>query len=63
MSKRDNTPINAKVVSEKIKNSGIKNMGKAGIRELVKLVYQIEGETGEKYIRMEMGYPGFPPRK
>ncbi len=60
MSKRDNTPINAKVVSEKIKNSGIKNMGKAGIRELVKLVYQIEGETGEKYIRMEMGVPGLP---
>ena len=58
--KRDNTPIDAKVVSQKIKASSIHDMGKAGIRELVKLVYDIEGETGDKYIRMEMGVPGLP---
>ena len=58
--KRENTPINAQVVSQKIKESDIQDMGKAGIRELVKLVYEIEGETGDKYIRMEMGVPGLP---
>ncbi len=56
-----NTPINADIVSSKIKASGIKNIGKASIRELVSLVNGIEHETGEKYIRMEMGVPGLPP--
>ncbi len=60
MKKRENTPINAQVVTEKIKNSSIQDMGKASIRELVKLVYDIEGETGDNFIRMEMGVPGLP---
>ena len=60
MAKKENTPIDAQVVSKKIQNSGIQDMATAGIRELVKLVYQIEDETGAKYIRMEMGVPGLP---
>lgn len=56
-----NTPINFEVVSRKIKESGIENIGRASIRELLKVVNQIETETGEKYIRMEMGVPGLPP--
>ena len=56
-----NTPINAAVVSSKIKASGINNIGKASIRELVSLVNNIEHETGTKYIRMEMGVPGLAP--
>jgi len=56
-----NTPINANIVSSKIKASGIKNIGEASIRELVSLVNGIECETGKKYIRMEMGVPGLPP--
>jgi aspartate/methionine/tyrosine aminotransferase len=56
-----NTPINAKVVSAKIAESHVENIGKASIRELVHLVHAIEQETGEKYIRMEMGIPGLPP--
>ncbi|MCF6213490.1 MAG: pyridoxal phosphate-dependent aminotransferase [Flavobacteriaceae bacterium] len=56
-----NTPIKATVVASKIKASGIKNIGKASIRELVSLVNSIENETGEKYIRMEMGVPGLAP--
>src|SRR6056297_542679 len=60
MTKKENTPIDAQVVSKRIQASGIQDMGTAGIRELVKLVYQIEGETGDKYIRMEMGVPGLP---
>lgn len=36
-------------------------MNKASIREVVQVVNMIEAETGEKYVRMEMGVPGLPP--
>jgi len=52
------TPINQEVVSRKIKESKLPNIGKASIRELLKVVNQIEEETGKKFIRMEMGVPG-----
>jgi aspartate/methionine/tyrosine aminotransferase len=58
-----NTPINYEVVKQKIEESGLPNVGKASIRELVKLVSQIEKETGDRFIRMEMGIPGLPPAK
>lgn len=58
-----NTPINYRVVSQKIKESGLDSMGTASIREIVKLVNEIQAETGEKYIRMEMGVPGLEPCK
>jgi len=48
-------------VSRKIKESGLASVGKASIREVKKLVDQIQAETGDKYIRMEMGIPGLPP--
>lgn len=53
-----NTPIDFKTVESKINNSNFECVGKATIREIVKLVNEIEKETGEKYIRMEMGIPG-----
>jgi aspartate/methionine/tyrosine aminotransferase len=56
-----NTPINYKTVAAKIASSGIQNIGKASIRELVSLVNSIERVTGTKYIRMEMGVPGLAP--
>lgn len=52
------TPIDKKLVEEVIKNSGLECVGKASIREIVKIVNQIEDKTGEKFIRMEMGVPG-----
>lgn len=55
-----NTPIDASVVATKIKDSDLASLDTASIREIVKLVNQIEKETGEKYIRMEMGVPGLP---
>ena len=55
------TPINYEVVQKKIKESGLKKVGSASIRELVRLVNEIEAETGEKFIRMEMGVPGLMP--
>lgn len=56
-----NTPIDSKTVTEKIAQSGVENIGRASIRELVALVHQIEDATGEKFIRMEMGIPGLSP--
>jgi aspartate/methionine/tyrosine aminotransferase len=54
------TPINYEVVSRKIKESRIENIGKASIREIKKLIDEIEKETGERFVRMEMGIPGLP---
>lgn len=56
-----NTPINYQTVTQKINESPIESVGKASIRDIKKLVDQIEKATGEKYIRMEMGIPGLPP--
>ncbi|HDZ41787.1 MAG TPA: pyridoxal phosphate-dependent aminotransferase [Bacteroidetes bacterium] len=55
-----NTPINSLIVAAKIRESELDSLDNASIREIVKLVNQIEKETGEKYIRMEMGVPGLP---
>lgn len=55
------TPVSSEVIENKIKQLGIRDAGKASIREIVALVNQVEEETGEKYIRMEMGVPGLPP--
>jgi len=55
------TPIDYNTVTEKIEESGLKSVGKSSIREIKKLIDQIEGATGEKFIRMEMGVPGLPP--
>ena len=56
-----NTPINYTVVADEIASSGIQDIGKASIRELVSLVNNIERITDTKYIRMEMGVPGLAP--
>ncbi len=55
------TPIDAEVVSQKIKESNLKSLSKASIREIKRLVDTIEQTTGDRYIRMEMGVPGLPP--
>jgi len=58
-----NTPIDRLTVSKIIKESGLDNLGSSSIRELVRLVNNIESETGEKFVRMEMGVPGLEPDK
>lgn len=55
------TPINPEIVERHIKESKIRNLGTASIREIKKLINGIEKESGEKFIRMEMGVPGLPP--
>jgi len=56
-----NTPIDYKIVDQKVKESGLDSVGTATIREIKKLIDEIEFASGEKYIRMEMGVPGLPP--
>ena len=55
------TPIDRNLVDEKIHELGLRSLGEAKIREIVKLVNGIEQESGEKFIRMEMGVPGLEP--
>lgn len=57
------TPINFDKVSKNIQKSNLPSVGKASIREIKKLIDTIEADTGEKYVRMEMGIPGLPPTK
>ncbi len=56
-----NTPIDYQLVNQKIKESGFHSIGKATIREIKRLVDEIEKATGDEFIRMEMGVPGLPP--
>jgi len=57
----NDTPINYNVVQNKIKENNIQSVGKSSIRVIKRLVDDIEKESGEKFIRMEMGVPGLPP--
>jgi aspartate/methionine/tyrosine aminotransferase len=56
-----NIVIDPNIVDSKVNELGICNLGEAKIREIVKLVNGIEGASGEKFIRMEMGVPGLEP--
>jgi aspartate/methionine/tyrosine aminotransferase len=58
---KNNTPIDSNIVRTKIKESGLPRIGTASIREIVKLVNQIERATGINFVRMEMGVPGLLP--
>ncbi|UCG28299.1 MAG: pyridoxal phosphate-dependent aminotransferase [Bacteroidales bacterium] len=58
-----NTPIDYQTVKREIRETGLPEIGKGTIREIVRLVNRIEEETGEKYVRMEMGVPGLEPVK
>ena len=58
-----NTPIDYQIVTQKIKESKLESPGRASIREVKKLIDEIEKSSGEKFVRMEMGIPGLPPTK
>lgn len=53
-----NTPVKQEIVNKIVAESGLKSVGNASIREIVKIVSQIEAASGVKFIRMEMGVPG-----
>ena len=56
------TPIDANIVKTKISESRLPNVGRASIREVKRLINEIEIASGKKFIRMEMGIPGLPCR-
>jgi hypothetical protein len=55
------TPIAGTIVRDKIRESKLACVGLASIRELNRLVGEIEEESGQRFIRMEMGIPGMAP--
>jgi aspartate/methionine/tyrosine aminotransferase len=57
----NDTPIDFEIVNDKIKELNLSEVGKATIREIKRLVDNIETASGNKFIRMEMGVPGLPP--
>ncbi len=57
------TPIDFKVVENKLNETRIGDLGIASIREIKRLIDMIEKESGQRYIRMEMGIPGLAPVK
>lgn len=57
------TPIDSDIVKQEIDTMGLASVGLASIRELNRLVNRIEARTGDAFIRMEMGVPGFDPPK
>ncbi|MCQ2262743.1 MAG: pyridoxal phosphate-dependent aminotransferase [Bacteroidales bacterium] len=58
-----NTPIDTNLVDKMIAQNGIKEVGKASIREIKRLINDIENASGVKFVRMEMGIPGIPACK
>jgi len=57
------TPVDADAVTRALEGSGLGSLSLASIREIKKLVDTIEGDTGQQYVRMEMGIPGLPPSR
>ena len=57
------TPIDYGTVKKLFAESGLTSLGTASIREVKKLIGQIETATGEEFVKMEMGIPGLPPMK
>ena len=55
------TPIDYSIVKKQIEESGLEKVGRGTIRDLVRVVNKIENESGQKFIRMEMGVPGLNP--
>lgn len=59
----DKTPVSKELIRTKAKEIGLIVVGKGSIREIVRLVSEVEAISGVKFIRMEMGVPGLasPP--
>ena len=53
--------LDKKIVQSVIDDFHLPDFNKATIREIVAIANKVEALTGEKYVRMEMGVPGFAP--
>jgi aspartate/methionine/tyrosine aminotransferase len=59
--KNQQITVDREIVDSKIRGMRINDLGQAKIREIVKVVNEIELATGVNFIRMEMGVPGLEP--
>ena len=57
------TVIPKETVDGVIRQNGLKSVGQASIREVKKLINDVEKASGTHFIRMEMGIPGLPAAK
>lgn len=57
----NDTPIDFEIVNDKMRELNVTSVGRATIREIKRLVDNIESASGKQFIRMEMGVPGLPP--
>ncbi|MDR3308679.1 MAG: pyridoxal phosphate-dependent aminotransferase [Tannerella sp.] len=55
------TPVDYQATKRVINSYGIKDFGRATIREVVAISAQLEKETRTEFIHMEMGVPGLQP--
>lgn len=53
-------PLERSLVAEVLKKNNLESVGKASIREVKKVVDDIESAVGVQFVRMEMGIPGLP---
>lgn len=53
------TPIPYEIVKQRIKESNLPSIGKASIREVKRLINEIEQASGKKIYSYGDGYPGF----
>ncbi len=56
-------PIQKEVIDRIAAAKKIANPGKASIREMRKMIQDVESETGIGFVKMEMGIPGIPAAK
>ena len=56
-------PISRETVDAAIAALGIHDFGKATIREVVAVATQAEKQSGQEFVRMEMGVPGLQPSR
>lgn len=56
-----NIPISTQIIDSALTRNGISDISKASIRQIAKLVHELETETGVEFVKMEMGVPGLAP--
>ncbi len=56
-------PISKETIDAIAKSNKIANPGTASIREMRKMIQDVEVETGIRFVKMEMGIPGLPAAK
>ena len=57
------TPISREIIDRAINEYGIQDYGNATIREVKAIAARAERESGQEFIKMEMGIPGLPAAK